>query len=81
MNSENFVPYLVWRDEPPDKEGWWWWEQPDDGEQWIVYVYAKVSRGHPLFFFFDFGEVAVEKVGGCWAGPLPVPTDPVVDTK
>lgn len=64
----------------PRDRGWYWFHAGDDSpvemtrlSQAVVYV-GDDGPGTPLRCVFPRGECPVERMGGEWAGPIPIPS-------
>lgn len=72
-------PGLVWTKEPPTVPGWYWYTQSDFSRPRIVQImYRGLDTDRMIAFFVGNEEDEwVEDMVGRWAGPIPMPEEPV----
>lgn len=72
-------PGLVWTKEPPTVPGWYWYTQRDFSRPRIVQIMYRGLDTDRLTASFAGNEEDewVEDMVGRWAGPIPMPEEPV----
>ena len=72
-------PGLVWTKEPPTVPGWYWYTQSDFSRPRIVQIMYRGLDTDRLTASFAGNEEDewVEDMVGRWAGPIPMPEEPV----
>lgn len=72
-------PGLVWTKEPPTVPGWYWYTQSDFSRPRIVQLMYRGLDTDRLTASFAGNEEDewVEDMVGRWAGPIPIPEEPV----
>ena len=72
-------PGLVWTKEPPTVPGWYWYTQSDFSRPRIVQLMYRGLDTDRLTASFAGNEEDewVEDMVGRWAGPIPMPEEPV----
>lgn len=72
-------PGLVWTKEPPTVPGWYWYTQRDFSRPRIVQLMYRGLDTDRLTASFAGNEEDewVEDMVGRWAGPIPMPEEPV----
>lgn len=67
---------LRWQDEPPTEPGWYWYRQAPGNWGWVCNIwYSQHAQTLATFFPTDIVR-HVAKMGGQWAGPIPLPVEP-----
>lgn len=69
------TPKLTWSTDKPTQEGWWWMRQPKTSASVVRAQHLRAFGGRLCVF----GWGAVEDFTNMteWAGPIPLPEEPV----
>ena len=64
---------VTWTHDKPAVEGYYWYRECDIHD--VVRVYRRLRRKYLVATGAFFEQVPVQRMDGCWAGPIPSPRE------